>query len=358
MKKIKSLLALVLALSMALALAACGTTPADPGDETPSDGARTEPLVLSFGSCSADTDMLSLIAYKMAELLEERSDGMLKIDYYGNSKLGNETEMLDQILTGSLDMGCISVNVCSQVWPDLGVFSLPFAFDDEQMVWDVSYDEDFFAATKQVYESTGDVVYVGPYFVGFRHIQNSKHAIRQLSDFGDLTFRVMAGQIYTDTYNALGAATDAISFDELYTALQQHVVDGEDCTVFTAYLQGFFDVEKYETQLNMTSASNPLIIARSAWEKMTPDEQELFMQCYKDAEQYGIPQSAAYAEEYTQKAIDEKGVEIVLRTDLSDEVMDEFHTAVQPVWDKYSQSVSPEYYQAFLDARARVSGEA
>ena len=304
MKKLKSLLALVLALSMALALTACGTAPAKPDGEAGSGG-RTEPLVISFGSCAADTDMLSLIAYKFAELLDERSGGMLQIDYYGGSKLGNETEMLDQILTGSLDMGCISVNVCSQVWPDLGVFSLPFAFDDEQMFWDVSYDEDFLAATKNVYESTGDVVYVGPYFVGFRHIQNSKHAIRQLSDFSDLTFRVMAGQIYTDTYNALGAATDAISFDELYTALQQHVVDGEDCTVFTAYLQGFFDVEKYETQLNMTAASNPLIIARSTWEKMTEDEQALFMECYQDAEQYGIPQSAAYVDEYTQKAIDE-----------------------------------------------------
>lgn len=357
MKKLKSLLALVLALSMALALTACGTAPAKPDGEAGSGG-RTEPLVISFGSCAADTDMLSLIAYKFAELLDERSGGMLQIDYYGGSKLGNETEMLDQILTGSLDMGCISVNVCSQVWPDLGVFSLPFAFDDEQMFWDVSYDEDFLAATKNVYESTGDVVYVGPYFVGFRHIQNSKHAIRQLSDFSDLTFRVMAGQIYTDTYNALGAATDAISFDELYTALQQHVVDGEDCTVFTAYLQGFFDVEKYETQLNMTAASNPLIIARSTWEKMTEDEQALFMECYQEAEQYGIPQSAAYVDEYTQKAIDEKGVEVILRDELSDEVMDEFRTAVQPVWDKYSQSVSPEYYQAFLDACARVRGEA
>ena len=146
--------------------------------------------------------------------------------------------------------------------------------------------------------------------------------------------------------------------DELYTALQQHVVDGEDCTVFTAYLQGFFYVEKYETQLNMTAASNPLIIARSTWEKMTEDEQALFMECYQEAEQYGIPQSAAYVDEYTQKAIDEKGVEVILRDELSDEVMDEFRTAVQPVWDKYSQSVSPEYYQAFLDACARVRGEA
>ena len=359
MKKVKSLLALVLALSMALALAACGTTPTtDTGDEATADGERTEPLVISFGSCAADTDMLSLIAYKMAELLDERSNGMLQIEYYGGSKLGNETEMLDQILTGSLDMGCISVNVCSQVWPDLGVFSLPFAFDDEQMFWDVAYDEEFLAATKEVYESTGDVVFVGPYFVGFRDIQNSKHAIHQLSDFSDLTFRVMAGQIYTDTYNALGAATDAISFDELYTALQQHVVDGEDCTVYTAYLQGFFDVEKYETQLKMTASNNPLIIARSTWEKMTADEQELFMECYKEAEQYGIPQSAAYVDEYTQKAIDEKNVEIVLRTDLSDEVMEEFRTAVQPVWDKYSQSVSSEYYQAFQDACERVRGEA
>ena len=59
MKKIKSLLALVLALSMVLALAACGTTPADPGDEMPSDGARTEPLVLSFGSCSGELRYIS-----------------------------------------------------------------------------------------------------------------------------------------------------------------------------------------------------------------------------------------------------------------------------------------------------------
>ena len=149
----KKALAILLALALALGLAACGSS--DDGTASPAPGGsekRTEVLTLKLGSLGSgrEDDCQYYPITKFIEIVEEKTDGMIQVEYYPNGQLGGEPEMLDQVLSDSLDIGVLSANVLATVWPELYAYNLPFAFEDLEQLWDIcGYESsDFYTAMR------------------------------------------------------------------------------------------------------------------------------------------------------------------------------------------------------------------
>ena len=219
----KRIVATVLALTMALGLAACGgggsSTPA-PGDNSEAPAGRTEVLTLKLGALGSgrEDDCQSYPINKFIEIVEEKTNGMIKIQYFPNGQLGGEPEMLDQVLSDSLDIGVLSANVLATVWPELYAYNLPFAFDDLEQLWDICGFEagPYYDAMKGAVDDSGLAHFMSTFSAEFRGCQNAKRPVRSPADFKGLTFRVMAGEVVTDIFQSLGASTATVTFAELY----------------------------------------------------------------------------------------------------------------------------------------------
>ena len=337
-----------LALATAAGIAACAIGSAHAQQ-------RTEKLVLRLGALGSGTehDIQSYPIKSLIAEVEEKTGGMITFQYFPAGQLGGEPEMMDQVLAGSLDIGVLSANVLATVWPQLYAYNLPFAFADINEFWKIAGgDAPFAAALREAVNEGGDARLVSTFSAEFRGLQNTKRPIRSTDDLKGLTLRVMAGEIFSDMFRAMGATTAAVPFAELYTGLQQGVIDGEDIGMTMFYDVKLYEVEKHLTQLNMTPTVNVMLMSSRAWDKLSEEERQ-------------IVQTAAFnAEKASKAAVTERsvkypdiikgvGVNVILNSDLTDAERATFTDASKQVWEKYRPIIGDAIYNAYEQSRSQ-----
>lgn len=353
----KKIVAAMLSLSLLLGLASCGGGGGGGAGDNAPEGERTEVLTLKLGSLGSgrEDDCQSYPINKFIEVVEEKTNGMIQIEYYPNGQLGGEPEMLDQVLSGSLDIGCLSANVLATVWPELYAYNLPFAFADLEQLWDICGYEagDFYTAMRSAVDDSGLAHFISTFSAEFRGCQNTKRPIRSPADFEGLTFRVMAGEVFTDMFQSLGASTATVTFAELYTGLQQGIVDGEDVGLSMFYDQKFNEVEKYATQFNMTATINALILSNDLYSQLTEEEIAIFEEAAQEAEKASYDHVSSNVDTYVQLC-EESGVDVITYDELTEEEIQACKDAVEPMWEKYADIVGEEAYTALTTAVGRA----
>lgn len=354
----KKALAILLALALALGLAACGSS--DDGTASPAPGGsekRTEVLTLKLGSLGSgrEDDCQYYPITKFIEIVEEKTDGMIQIEYYPNGQLGGEPEMLDQVLSDSLDIGVLSANVLATVWPELYAYNLPFAFEDLEQLWDIcGYESsDFYTAMRSAVDDSGLAHFLSSFSAEFRGCQNTKRPIRSPKDFEGLTFRVMAGEIFTDIFQSLGASTATVTFAELYTGLQQGIVDGEDVGMSMFYDQKFYEVEHYATQFNITATINALVLSNNAYNQLTAEELAIFEEAAKEAEKASYDHVSQAVDHYVE-VCREAGVDVITHDQLTEEEIQACVDAVMPMWEKYAEIIGEDAYNSLMTLTGRA----
>jgi len=316
---------------------------------------RSSPLVLRFGALGSGSehDFMSYPIRSFINEVEEKTGGMIKFQYFSAGQLGGEPEMFDQILSGSLDAGALSANVLATAWPQLYAYNLPFAFRDIEEFWEIAGGNSPFAsALRAVVNKGGDARLVATFSGDFRGLQNSKRPVRSPADIKGLTLRVMAGEIFTDMFRALGANTAAIPFGELYTSLQQGVVDGEDLVSSMVYDVGLYEVEKYMTQIHMTPNVNALIMSSRAWGRLNENERQIVETAAFNAENASKKVILAFEIEYPRR-LDQLGMDVILYSDLTDAERASFIEATKGVWDKYRPVIGHDIYDAYVQSKKK-----
>ena len=353
-KTIKTIIALLLLSCTLLSMTSCNSTksPSESNGDKSSgqDEARTEVLTLMFGSTGSgnEDDPMGYPARKFMELVEEKTNGMIKFEFYPSSQLGSEQEMLDQIMSGTLDSAMISSSVLATVWDELYFYSMPFAFGSIDEFWAIcgSENEEFVTAMKDVVDGSGLAHFISTFHTSPRGCQNTVRTIRCADDFEGLAFRVMAGEIYADTFNALGASTATITFTELFSSLQQGVVDGEDLSPFFFYDNKYYEIEKYLTEINMIQNVTPLLFSNATWDKLTDKEKEIIQEAAAEAEKESAANIKRMSADIYEK-IEAQGVEVVRYEELTQEEISSFRSAALSVWDKYAERMGEDLF-AFL----------
>lgn len=367
-KKMKRIFAAVLSLAIICSLAACGggasSSSAAPATETATPSGRTEKLVISVGSLGSgrEGDPLAPAIEKMAAVVEEKTNGMITFEYYYGGQLGSEQDMLDQILTGSLDMAPLSGTVLASIWPEMYVYTLPFAFASFDDFWaicgtDGVNDGAVQNVMAQIVNESGKAHDVSVFSGNFRGCFDTKHAIRTVEDFKGLTFRIQAGEIFTDIYDSLGASTAAIPFSELFTSMQQGVVDGADLGIGFYYDNKFPEVAKFNTELNHCLCPNVMLMSNKLYDQLSDEELAIFQEALLEAEKTSLQVCKDAYETYYPKSA-EDGVEVIRFADLTDEAVAGFREATAPVWDKYKDVVGEDVFNTMQDARRVLYGDA
>lgn len=278
---------------------------------------------------------------KMGEDLAQLSDGKLKLEIYPSQQLGTERQCLELLQIGSLDMTKVSVGVLENFAPKMKVLGLPFLFRDREhsfTVLDGPIGQQLLIEGEQ-YWLKG----LGYYDAGSRSFYTKDKPVNTPEDLAGQKIRVMESVTAMDMVSDLGGSPTPISWGELYTALQQGVVDGAENNPPSFYLSRHYEVAKYYTLDEHTVLPDVLLAGTYLWDKLTSEEQGWLKQAVETSVVY---QRKLWleAENEALEAVQKAGVQIIRpdKTLFSDKIKDSF--------DKYKED--PEFYKLIQDIQA------
>ena len=298
-------------------------------------------LVLSFTGCADETEIkeiklghgldISHPVHKamefMSQRLFEKSNGTMVIDIYPNNQLGSERECLELLQIGSLGMTKVSTGVLENFVPDYQVFGLPFLFRDRDHRFEVLESE----IGEKFLDKSIDKRLQGLTFydAGSRSFY-SKKLIETPDDLIGLKLRVMESNTAMNMVKSLGGSPTPISWGELYTALQQGIVDGAENNLPSFYLSRHYEVCKYFVVDEHTALPDVLVISTLIWNKFSPQEQVWLKEAAEESAQY---QKVIWREAELE-ALEEMKKEGVIVT-IPDK--DLFRARVQTMYDEFSK---------------------
>jgi len=244
----------------------------------------------------------------LAERVAEKSDGQLEISVYPSQQLGTERECLELLQIGSLAMTKVSSSVLEGFAPTFKVFSLPYIFRNNEHKFTFFESE----LGKELLRSPEQYWLRGLcyYDAGSRSFYTKNTPIRTPTDLDGLKIRVQESPTSVKLVNTLGASATPISWGELYTALQQGVVDGAENNPPSFYLSRHYEVCKYYSLDEHTSVPDVLLISTVIWNDLTPQQQKWIQEAADESYQYEKKLWKEATEEALAK-VQEAGVEVL-----------------------------------------------
>ncbi len=330
-------IALALLLSALLVLTGCGQ------DGSADTEGGYQKVNLSMAVNGTDTQIDSLVANHFAELVAERSGGNIVIDVFPNDTLagGNSTKGIEYIATGGSDLGAYATSVLATLEPKISVATLPWSFSSYQEAREIidSTGGDYYA---KLLEAKG-ITYLGSFHNGFRQLTNSKHAVTAPEDLKGLKIRVPGSAVYMNVFNALGANPTSMSWSEVFTAIQQGTIDGQENGCSITKSAKMAEVQKYMTIWNY-SYENDLFVANSKiWESLEDTTRQLLQECATEACDWGRDKLEADEADLIQ-GFKDVGMQVDI---LTEEQLEPFKAAVNDVVEELKVTYGEEACAAF-----------
>lgn len=206
--------------------------------------AATAKYKLKYAGNVSARDPLIVGVSHAAQLISDRSKGQIHIELYPNSVLGNDEEMLTQLRVGALDFFSMSGLLLANLVPAAGINGIGFAFSGPHQAWEVM-DGKLGEYVRNEVKKAGILTLPKIFNGGFREITTSTHPIKTPNDLADFKIRVPVSPLWTSLFSMLGASPTGIGWAQVYTALQTHVVDGQESPLVSIESAKLFEVQKY-----------------------------------------------------------------------------------------------------------------
>jgi len=244
----------------------------------------------------------------MGQELEKNSRGALKLEIYPNQQLGSERQCLELLQIGSLDMTKVSAAVMENFSPNMKVFGLPFLFKNKEHTFKVLDGEvgKYLLDSGKKYWLKG----LGYYDAGSRSFYTKEEPVLKPENLEGLKIRVMESVTAMNMVSNIGGSPTPISYGELYTALQQGVVDGAENNPPSFFLSRHYEVCKFYSLDEHTTIPDVLIMSTHLWDKLSPKEQ-VWMQNAADTSVQYQRKLWAKAEAEALEAVKKAGVTVV-----------------------------------------------
>ena len=313
----KKALSLMLALVMILSLGAF----ANADDEAT--------YVIKLCHEQVDGDPIDEGCDKWAELVDEATDGAVKIEVYPSSQLGVKADLIEMMLMGQNVCTIADGSYLMDYVPDFGVVMGPFLFTD----WDAMYKitaSDWWAEQADLLRDEGLEIISTNWIYGERQLMTTE-PVTSLADMQGMKIRVPNNDISVTMFNNLGAASTPLALSDVYTSLQQGVVDGVENPLTTLYNNAFQEVCKNVTMTNHQMTFSNFIVGTDFWSTLPEEYQQIVLDCGAEAAEYNNELYQEVSQEM-QDALEEAGCTIYT---LDDAALAEFQEASVKLYDDY-----------------------
>ena len=294
--------------------------------------ANAADFVFKLGHIADPENPYAKGAEKFAQLVKEKTGGKVEIQVFPSSQLGNQRDLVEGTQFGTIDFTMTSTAVLGNFLPQVAVFDLPFIFRDVQHAYKA-----LDTVGMEIAQKLQGMKLLAYYENGVRHMTNSKRPIRKPEDMKGLKIRVMEQPIYIEMIKALGGNPTPMAFGELFTALQQGVVDGQENPAAHIYTARFFEVQKYISLTAHTYSAEPMLVSLAAWNKLPKDLQEKIQSAANESRDWQRDLCRQLEEGYWTK-IQESGKSEINR----DVDKKAFADATRGVWAMFEKKVGKE----------------
>ncbi|NML18914.1 TRAP transporter substrate-binding protein [Azohydromonas caseinilytica] len=287
--------------------------------------------VLKVGIGLSDDHPQGVSVKKFGELLSQKTGGKLTARLYAGGALGNDVTMISALRGGTQEMVVPDTSTLVSLVKDFTVLNLPLTFQTEQEA-DALLDGPFGRKLLDQLPAKG-LIGLAFWENGFRHVSNSRRPITKAEDFAGLKIRVVQNPLFIDTFNALGANAVPMPFTELYTALEQKAVDGQENPTATILASKFYEVQKHVVLSKHIYSVWVLLLSKKTWDGLSPDEQKAVQEAAREATAF----ERKTIRDFSQKAIAELKKQGMQVTELPAAEQDKLRQKLQPVVAKYSK---------------------
>ncbi|WP_096199028.1 TRAP transporter substrate-binding protein [Bacillus sp. FJAT-45350] len=344
----KKLLSTFLLGSMAMVMAACGGAGDDTGGATDpvvdegAPAATTHTIRAGIGLNNEHPQYKGLLKFK--EIVEERTNGEIVVETYHSSQLGDDRSMMEALQLGTQEVTVPSTAPIANFVPEFTVFDFPFLFPSSEVADEV-LDGEVGQKLLDMLDAQ-NLVGLAYWENGFRNVTNSRRAIETLEDFKGLSLRTMENELHLDAFRALGANPTPMAFGELFTALQQGTVDGQENPYATIYLEGLYEVQDHVSNTNHIYSPFVFLMSKSFFDGLSEELQAIVQDAALEAGQYQRELNRVANAEYLE-SLQEVGMTY---TEISEEERTKIVETVQPVLQKYVDRVGEEIVNEVYDA--------
>lgn len=332
MFKIKTILSVLMVSVLTLFVVGCGG-----GSE---DGAKDK-VVIKFSHVVAETTPKGQAALKFKELVEQKSGGKMEVQVFPSSQLCGDKEELEALQANNVQFIAPSVTKLVGFVPSFQLVDMPFLFANDQAAYNF-YDGASGQKLMQSLEPKG-MVGMAWWPNGAKHFTNSKLPLKSPADFNGLKFRTQSGGLLDAQFKALGAGSQTLAFAEVYQALQNGTVDGQENTFNNIDTQKYSEVQKYLTISNHGRLDYVVLTNTKFWNGLAPEQQQILSDAMKEATAY----ERQLAEELNNKSLEKmKASGKVEVYELSEADREAFVKALEPLYAEYTEKIGKEYIDA------------
>ncbi|WP_191562192.1 TRAP transporter substrate-binding protein [Metabacillus idriensis] len=296
-----------------------------------------ETITMRLAHNQSETHPVHKSLTEFARLVEEKTDGSVKIQLYPNGQLGAEREVIELTQTGAVDFAKVSASALESFSEVYSLFSLPYLFDSKEHYYSVMNSK----VAQEIYQSTEEIGFIGLSFYdgGSRNFYTKNKPIKHPDDLKGLKIRVQPSATSIKMIELMGGAPTPMSFGEVYTALQQGVIDGSENNETALTDNNHGEVAKQYSYSEHAMVPDMLIMNNTKWQELNEDQKLAISEAAKE--------STEFHKEVWEKAI-AKSIEDAKKKNVTFSTPDKepFRKAVQPLHEEFAKKESTaEYYK-------------
>jgi tripartite ATP-independent transporter DctP family solute receptor len=287
-------------------------------------------------------------AQKFADLVAQKSGNKITVKLFPGGTLGGDLQTVSSLQGGTLEMTVLNAGILTAQVKEFAVFDLPFLFASPQeadAVTDGAFGKNLLAKLNEK-----GLVGLGYWELGFRNLTNSKRPINKVEDIAGLKIRVIQSPIYIDMFNALGAAATPMPFPELYPALEQKAVDGQENPFTLIRTSKFYEVQKHLAVTRHVYNPQAVIISKKFFDALSPAEKKIVTDAVTEATAFQRQLSRQQADEALAE-LKKSGMQV---TEFSPVEMQRLRDKVKPVVDKHAAAIGEDTVKAVYAEIAKV----
>ncbi|MFM7002125.1 MAG: TRAP transporter substrate-binding protein [Limnohabitans sp.] len=304
---------------------------------------------IKFGHLNNTDHPTSMGVKKFAELVAAKSGGKIKVNEFASSQLGNELQQQSALMGGVQEMLVASTTSLAGIVKEYGLLDFPFLFSNARQA-DAMVDGPLGKLLNSKLNDKGIVV-LGFFDLGFRNVTNSKRPITKGEDLEGLKLRVIPNPVFIETFKTFKANPVPMPFAELYGALENKAVDGQENPYAVILSSKFYEVNKYVSETNHVYATNPIQISKRFWDKLSAAEQKLIQDAATEAQNY----QRVVSREVSSKAVNELKAKGMVFNEIAPSEQARMRSDVKAVHDKFAASYDPAVVKLFKSELERVS---
>jgi len=306
--------------------------------------AETKKIVIKISDGLSNQHPTHLGCIEFKRIVEQKLGDKYEVQVYSDAQLGDDVRATEAVRMGTLEMVATSASPLTGLVQEFNVFDLPFIITTTKAA-DAIFDGPVGAKLAKLLESKGFIL-LAYYENGFRDVTNSVHAIKSPADLKGLKIRTMQNPIHLAAWRALGANPTPMPFSEVFTAMQQNVIDGQENPIPTIYLSRYYEVQKYVTLTNHVYGPHILLINKKLFESFPPNDQKIMREA--------ALASAKYQRSLNRKLATDDIAELkksgMIVTELSPKELAEFKKATLPVYTEWEPKIGKALVEEFQAA--------